>query len=71
MSHLAQLIGEERMKITHKQAIEILKAHYCEPTDNAMYDGETNLDVPNTSFYAELGIKKEYSLRDVKTWLGY
>lgn len=59
--------------ITHKRAMEILEAHSCDPTVNMAFDIEVSphQEVENSSFYDELGRKDEYSLRDVKMWLGY
>jgi len=59
------------MRISHVEAIDLLKEHGTTATmDNDFITGQIE-PVANSSFYDYLGKREFYNLKAVKTWLGY
>lgn len=56
---------------TKKTVLRVLKQHNCSPTENSEYNPETKQPISKTSFFDQIGNKKEYNLKEVLVWLGY
>ena len=69
----SQTDDEDRnVKLSRSEALALLKEHGFAPTDLTEYSpGPAYTPSPGSSFDDMMGIRKTYTKREVKLWLGY
>ena len=56
--------------MTLSKTLKIRERHGFDPLDETLITKE-GYSIPGSNFYAEVGLKTNYTVREIRRWLGY